>query len=150
MEKQLKPADLLLGRKTFDIFAAYRPEHDEFWPGVNDVRKYVMSNSRSKLQWNNSVFLNSVDDMKKLKTSEGSDLQVHGSGKLVQTLLQHDLVDELRLRIFPVTPGKDKRLFGEETRPASFDYTEGITTSNGVIFAKHKRAGEVKTGTIDT
>jgi dihydrofolate reductase len=148
MEKQLKPADLLLGRKTFDIFAAYWPEHGDFWPGVNDVRKYVMSNSRSKLQWNNSVFLNSVDDIKKLKNSEGSDLQVHGSGKLVQTLLQHDLVDELWLKIFPVTLGKGKRLFGEGTRPASFDYTEGMITSNGVIFANYKRAGEVKTGTI--
>ena len=148
MEQQLKPSDLLLGRKTYDIFAAYWPQHGDFWPGVNEVRKYVMSRYGSHLQWNNSVFLNSVDDLKKLKNSEGSDLQVHGSGDLAQTLLKHGLVDELWLKIFPVTLGKGKRLFGEGTQPSSFTLTESLVAPNGVIFANYKKAGPVTTGTI--
>ena len=148
MEQQLKPSDLLLGRKTYDIFAAYWPQHGDFWPGVNEVRKYVMSRYGSHLQWNNSVFLNSVDDLKKLKNSEGSDLQVHGSGDLTQTLLKHELVDELWLKIFPVTLGKGKRLFGEGTQPSSFTLTESLVAPNGVIFANYKKAGPVTTGTI--
>ena len=148
MEKQMKSADLLLGRKTFEIFAAYWPEHADFWPGINDVTKYVMSNTMDKSDWKNSVFLKSVDDIKKLKNSEGSDIQVHGSGNLTQTLLKHDLVDELWLKTFPITLGMGKRLFGEGTIPAAFALTESLVTSNGVIFANYKRAGEVKTGTI--
>mgnify|MGYP002785710427 CR=1 FL=1 len=148
MEQQLKPSELLLGRKTYDIFAAYWPQHGDFWPGVNEVRKYVMSKSGSHWQWNNSVFLNSVDELKKLKNTEGSDLQVHGSGDLVQTLLKHELVDELWLKIFPVTLGKGKRLFGEGTQPSSFTLTESLVVSNGVIFANYKKAGPVRTGTI--
>ena len=148
MEKQMKSADLLLGRKTFEIFAAYWPEHADFWPGINDVTKYVMSNTMDKSDWQNSVFLKSVDDIKKLKDSEGSDIQVHGSGNLTQTLLKHDLVDELWLKTFPVTLGVGKRLFDEGTIPAAFTLTESLVTPNGVIFANYKRAGEVKTGTI--
>jgi dihydrofolate reductase len=148
MEKQMKSADLLLGRKTFEIFAAYWPEHADFWPGINDVTKYVMSNTMDKSDWKNSVFLKSVDDIKKLKNSEGSDIQVHGSGNLTQTLLKHDLVDELWLKIFPITLGMGKRLFGEGTIAAAFTLTESLVTSNGVIFANYKRAGEVKTGTV--
>jgi dihydrofolate reductase len=148
MEKQMKSADLLLGRKTFEIFAAYWPEHADFWPGINDVTKYVMSNTMDKSDWKNSVFLKSVDDIKKLKDSEGSDIQVHGSGNLTQTLLKHDLVDELWLKTFPITLGMGKRLFGEGTIPAAFTLTESLVTSNGVIFANYKRAGEVKTGTV--
>jgi dihydrofolate reductase len=148
MEKQMKSADLLLGRKTFEIFAAYWPEHADFWPGINDVTKYVMSNTMDKSDWQNSVFLKSVDDIKKLKNSEGSDIQVHGSGNLTQTLLKHDLVDELWLKTFPITLGMGKRLFGEGTIPAAFTLTESLVTPNGVIFANYKRAGEVKTGTI--
>jgi dihydrofolate reductase len=148
MEKQMKSADLLLGRKTFEIFAAYWPEHADYWPGVNDVTKYVMSNTMDKSDWQNSVFLKSVDDIKKLKDSEGSDIQVHGSGNLTQTLLKHDLVDELWLKTFPITLGGGKRLFGEGTNPAAFTLTESLVTSNGVIFANYKRAGEVKTGTV--
>jgi dihydrofolate reductase len=153
MEKQMKPADLLLGRKTFEIFAAYWPEHADFWPGINEVTKYVMSTTMDQSDpratgWQNSVFLKSVDDIKKLKNSEGSDLQVHGSGNLVQTLLQHDLVDELWLKTFPITLGVGKRLFGEGTIPAAFTLTESLVTPNGVIFANYKRAGEVRTGTV--
>jgi dihydrofolate reductase len=148
MAKQMKSADLLLGRKTFEIFAAYWPEHADFWPGINDVTKYVMSNTMDKSDWKNSVFLKSVDDIKKLKNSEGSDIQVHGSGNLTQTLLKHDLVDELWLKTFPITLGMGKRLFGEGTSAAAFTLTESLVTSNGVIFANYKRAGEVKTGTV--
>lgn len=148
MEKQLQPADLLLGRKTFDIFAAYWPEHGDIWPGVNEVTKYAVSRTLDKSDWNNSVFLSNVDDIKKLKASEGSDLQVHGSGELAQTLFRHDLVDELWLKIFPVTLGTGKRLFGEGTIPAAFTLTESFVAPNGVIFANYKRAGEVRTGTV--
>lgn len=148
MEKQMKSADLLLGRKTFEIFASYWLEHADFWPGINDVTKYVMSNTIDKSDWQNSVFLKSVDEIKKLRNSEGSDIQVHGSGNMVQTLLQHDLVDELWLKTFPITLGTGKRLFGEGTIPAAFTLTDSLVTPNGVIFANYKRAGEVKTGTV--
>lgn len=148
MAKQMKPADLLLGRKTFDIFAAYWPDHADMWPGINDVTKYVMSKTVDTSDWQNSVFLHSVDDIKKLKNSEGSDIQVHGSGNLIQTLLKQDLVDELWLKTFPVTLGKGKRLFAEGTIPAAFTLTDHMITPNGVIFANYKRAGEVETGTV--
>ena len=148
MEKQMKSADLLLGRKTFEIFAAYWPEHADYWPGINEVAKYVMSNTMDKSDWQNSVFLKNVDEIKKLRNSEGSDIQVHGSGNLIQTLLKHDLVDELWLKTFPVTLGTGKRLFSEGTIPAAFTLTESLVTPNGVIFANYKRAGKVKTGTI--
>src|ERR1700761_9193741 len=86
MEKQMKSADLLLGRKTFEIFAGYWPEHDDAWPGINEVKKYVMSKTMKKSDWKNSVFLKSMADIKKLKKGEGSNLQVHGSSVLIQTL----------------------------------------------------------------
>ncbi len=150
MAKQMKSADLLLGRKTFDIFASYWPKHTDMWPGINDVKKYVMSNtlSENKTDWPNVVFINSVDDIKKLKESEGGDIQVHGSGVLIQTLLKNDLVDELWLKTFPITLGQGKKLFAEGTIPAAFTLTESMITPNGVIFANYKRAGEVKTGTV--
>jgi len=148
IQKHMKPADLLLGRKTFEFFASYWPEHADMWPGINDVKKYVMSSIMEKSDWKNSVFLKSVDDIKKLKNSEGSDIQVHGSDNLTQTLLKHDLVDELWLKTFPITLGVGKRLFGEGTIPAAFTFTDSFITSNGVIFANYERAGEVKTGTV--
>lgn len=148
MAKQMRSADLLLGRKTFEIFAAYWPAHADFWPGINDVTKYVMSKTMNRSDWGNSVFLKSVDDVKRLKDSEGSDIQVHGSGHLIQTLLKHDLVDELWLKTFPVTLGTGKRLFGEGTSPAAFTLTDSLVAPNGVIFANYKRAGKVRTGTI--
>ena len=148
MEKQMKSADLLLGRKTFEIFAAYWPEHADFWPGINDVTKYVMSSTMEKSDWKNSVFLKSVEDIKKLKNSEGSDIQVHGSGNLAQTLLKHDLVDELWLLIHPLMLGTGKKLFDDGTIPAAFTLVESTATPSGVIAAHYKRAGEVKTGTV--
>ncbi len=148
MEKQMKPADLLLGRKTFKIFAGYWPEHENGWQGINDVTKYVMSKTMKKSDWKNSVFLKSLADIKKLKTSEGSDIQVWGSGKLVQLLLKNDLVDELWLKIYPLTLGKGKKLFDNGTIPAAFSLIESSVTPSGVIIANYKRAGKVKTGTV--
>jgi dihydrofolate reductase len=148
MEKQMKPADLLLGRKTFEIFASYWPQHAGDWPGINDVTKYVLSETVEQSDWQNTVFIKSVDDIKELKKSEGSDLQVHGSGELVQLLLENDLVDELWLKIFPITLGEGKKLFGGGAIPAAFTLTENLVTPAGVIIANYKRAGDVKTGTV--
>jgi dihydrofolate reductase len=148
MQKQMKSADLLLGRKTFEIFASYWPRHADMWPGINEVTKYAVSKTVKTSDWKNSVFLESLEDIQKLKNSEGSDIQVHGSGNLAQTLLKHDLVDELWLKTFPITLSTGKRLFGEGTIAAAFILTESLVTPNGVIFANYKRAGEVKTGTV--
>jgi len=148
MSQQMKPADLLLGRKTFEIFEAYWPKHADMWPGINDVTKYVVSMTVGKSEWKNTVFLQSVDDVKKLKETEGSDLQVHGSGQLIQLLLENDLVDELWLKIFPITLGTGKKLFDGGAIPAAFKLAESRATSAGVIFASYKRAGKVETGTV--
>ncbi|EMM74036.1 riboflavin biosynthesis protein RibD C-terminal domain protein [Leptospira weilii str. 2006001855] len=148
MEKQMKPADYLLGRKTFEIWADYWPEHADFWSGINDGTKYVMSKTMKKSDWKNSVFLESLTDIEKLKNSEGSDIQVWGSGKLVQLLLKNDLVDELWLKIFPVTLGRGKRLFDDGAIPAAFILIESSVTPSGVIIANYKRAGKVKTDTV--
>lgn len=148
MAKWLKPTDLLLGRKTFEIFAAYWPSHVDIWPGIMDVTKYCASTTLGKSDWKNSVFLKDVDAIKKLKESGDTDLQVIGSGNLVQTLLKHDLVDELRLMTYPITLGTGKRLFDEGTIAAAFALTESLITKNGVIFAAYQRAGEVQTGTV--
>lgn len=148
MEKQLKPADLLLGRKTFEIFADYWPEHENGWPGINDATKYVMSKTMKKSDWKNSVFLKSLVDIEKLKNSKGSDIQVHGSRELIQLLIKNDLVDELWLKIHPLTLGKGKKLFENGTIPAAFTLIESSVTPSGVIIANYKRAGKVKTGTV--
>ena len=148
MVKQMESTDLLLGRKTFENFASYWPEHANFWPGINDVTKYVMSKTMKKSDWKNSVFLKSLTDIKKLKDSKGSDIQVHGSGELIQLLLKNDLVDELWLKIFPLTLGKGKKLFDNGTIPAAFTLTESLVTPTGVIFANYKRSGKVKTGSL--
>ena len=148
VEKELKPADYLLGRKTFEIWADYWPKHADFWPGINDGTKYVLSKTMKKSDWKNSVFFKSLADIKKLKNSKGSHIQVWGSGKLIQLLLKNDLVDELWLKIHPLTLGKGKKLFDGSTIPAAFTLTESIVTTSGVIIANYKRAGKVKTGTI--
>lgn len=148
MQKQMEPADLLLGRKTFEIFAPYWPEHADQWRGVNEVTKYVISNTIDRSDWENCAFLTSVADIAKLKDSEGSDLKVWGSSQLVQLLLKHGLVDELWLNIYPVILGKGKKLFHNDAIPAAFTLTESVVTPNGVIMANYKRAGEVTTGTV--
>jgi len=151
MDEQMgKPFDLLLGRKTFEIFASYWPQHVDEGPGINKATKYVASNTLTSHEWNKSVFLkgNVVDEIKKLKQQDGPDLQVHGSGSLIQTLLKHDLVDELWLKIFPVTLGSGKRLFAEGTMPAGFKVSKSQLSSTGVIIANYERAGELKTGSV--
>jgi dihydrofolate reductase len=148
MEKELKPADYLLGRKTFKIWESYWPAHADFWPGINEGTKYVLSKTVKKSNWKNSVFLKSLADIKKLKNSNGSDIQVWGSSELVQLLLKNDLVDELWLKIHPLTLGKGKKLFNGGAIPASFTLTESLVTPGGVIIANYKRAGKVRTGTV--
>lgn len=148
MQKWMRPTDLLLGRKTFDIFANYWPSHAEMWPGIMDVTKYCASTTKSESDWQNSVFLKNIDEIKKIKNSGDSDILVIGSGNLAQTLFKHDLVDELRLMIFPITLGTGNRLFGEGTIPAAFKMLGSLVAKNGVIFANYKRDGEVKTGTV--
>jgi dihydrofolate reductase len=140
--------DLLLGHKTYDIFAGYWPQHTEEWPQVNKITKYVASKTLKNPTWENTVVLKDDQELKKLKNSKGPALQVYGSGNLTQTLLKHDLVDELWLKIFPVTLGKGKRLFDSGTMPASFTLVESKISPGGVIFANFKRAGEVKTGSF--
>ena len=148
MQRVLQPSDLLLGRKTFDIWEAYWPKHADYWPGINDVTKYIMSTTRNKSNWSNSVFINSLADIKKLKESTGSDIQVWGSSELIQLLLKNDLVDELWLFMYPLTLGEGKKLFKGGPIPAAFKLIESVVTSDGVIMANYKRAGEVKTGTV--
>ena len=151
-EQMSRPFHLLLGRKTYDIWAGYWPQHEDNWPGVNSAAKYVASrNSSLKLAWNNSVLLtgNVAGEVQKLKVQDGPDLHVYGSADLIQTLLKHDLVDEFWLKIFPVTLGAGKRLFTEGTIPAAFTLTDSKISPKGVIFANYQRAGEVKTGSFE-
>lgn len=151
MEEQMgHPFDLLLGRKTFEIFASYWPHHPEEGAAINNANKYVASTTLTQHDWKNTTFLNGdvVAALKNLKQQEGPELQVHGSANFIQTLLAHDLVDEFWLKIFPVTVGAGKRLFDKGTIPAAFTLVESKTTPAGVITAKLKRAGEVKTGSF--
>ncbi len=149
-EQMGQPFDLLLGRKTFEIFASYWPHHQEEGSGINRATKFVASNTLTTHEWNKSVFLNGnvVDQIQKLKAEEGPDLQVHGSGNLIQTLLENDLVDEFWLKIFPVTLGMGKRLFDRGTISAAYTLVDSKTSSSGVMVATFKRAGEVKTGSF--
>ena len=147
MEKLMKPADLLLGRKTFQIWEAYWPQHEKAWPGINDVTKYVLSTTMKASAWKNSVFLRSLSDIKKLKNSNGSDIQVWGSSEVIQLLLKNDLVDEVWLMIHPLTLGNGKKTFGNDATPRAFTLVETVVTDTGVIFANYKRAVEVMTGT---
>lgn len=149
-QKMMKPADLLLGRKTYEIFVNYWPEHADNWEGINDVTKYVLSKSLKKSDWNNTIFLKSLADIKKLKKSKGSDLKIWGSSELVQLLLKNDLVDELWFGIYPVTLGKGKKLFANGVIPAAFTLESTVTTIGGVIFVNYKRAGKVKTTNVRT
>jgi len=153
VQNELESADYLLGRKTFEIWAGYWPEHGDFWPGINEGTKYVFSKSLKDPDpvvagWKNSVVLKNVSEIKELKSSEGSDIQVWGSGELVQLLLRNDLVDELRLKIHPLTLGNGKKLFDHGAIPAAFTLTESVVTPGGVIIASYRRAGKVTTGTV--
>lgn len=149
-EQMVMPFNLLLGRKTFEIFASYWPDHPEEWPGINEETKYVASSTMSTHSWSNTVFLKGdiAAAIQKLKQEDGADIQVHGSSNLIQTLLKHDLVDEFWLKIFPVTLGVGKRLFGDGTIPAAYSLVESKVSPNGVMIATLKRAGDVITGSF--
>ena len=150
-EQMSKPYDLLLGRKTYEIFAAHWPhQKDDFAAKLNSAKKHVVSRTLTKVTWNNSSLVKGdvPHEIKKLKEQDGPEIQVHGSGNLIQTLLKHDLVDEFRLKIYPVTLGPGKRLFAEGTIPAGLKLVHSKTTPSGVIIATYERAGEVKRGSF--
>jgi dihydrofolate reductase len=149
MDEQMKGEyDLLLGRKTYDIFAGYWPQHTEEWPQVNKITKYVVSKTLKKSTWENTIVVKDIKELKKLKNSNGPDLQVYGSSNLAQTLMEYDLVDEFWLKIFPVTLGYGKRLFDKGSMPAAYKLVESKTSPLGVIVASFERAGEVQTGSF--
>ena len=149
-EQMGKPFDLLLGRKTFEIFATYWPHQPAPNP-LHEATKYVASKTMSSHDWQKSVFLKGdvAEEVKKLKMLKGPDLQVHGSGNLIQTLIKHDLVDEFWLKIFPVTVGQGKRLFGDGAIPAAFKAQNAKTSPSGVVVVNYARTGEFKTGTFE-
>lgn len=148
-EQMGEPFDLLLGRKTFEIFAAHWPQHGPENP-INQATKYVASNTLTEHEWRDSVFLNGdvAEEIEKLKQEDGPDLQVHGSSDLIQTLLAHDLVDELWLKIYPVTLGDGKRLFAEGAIPGAYELLDCKSSPGGVIVASYRRAGELQTGSF--
>jgi dihydrofolate reductase len=154
MQKELlQPSDYLLGRKTFTLWAAYWPAHGDFWPGINKGAKYVFSKKMKRSDplvtgWKNSAVIRTVADIKKLKASKGPGIQVWGSSKLIHLLLKNDLVDELRLKIHPLTLGKGKKLFQDGAVPAAFTLVNSTVTSKGVVIVHYKRSGKVKTGII--
>ncbi len=152
MDAQMaEPFDLLLGRKTYEIFANYWPKSKEQGADkLNAAKKYVVSTTLTKLDWNNSTLISGdiVGEIKKLKKQDGPEIQVYGSSNLIQTLLESDLIDEFRLKIFPVTIGTGKRLFGEGTKPASFKLVESKTSTTGVVVVTYVRDGEIKTGSF--
>ncbi|WP_426483179.1 dihydrofolate reductase family protein [Chryseobacterium sp. R2ACT005] len=149
MQEEMKQTDYLLGRKTFDIFSSYWPQHAEFWPGINEGNKYVLSQTIENSDWKNTFFLKNLDDIRKLKQSEGADIQIWGSSELIHLLLKNDLVDELRLKIYPLILGEGKKLFDDNSVPAAFALTESHVTSKGVIIANYKRSGEIVTGNVE-
>lgn len=147
-KKLMQPSDLLLGRMTFEIWENYWPLHAAEWPGINQVTKYVFSNTRKQSDWSNCRFIENLEDIEALKNSKGSDIKVWGSSELIQLLLQNDLVDAFWLMIYPITLGEGKRLFNGGAIPAAFTLVENFTTSKGVIISHYKRAGDVETGNV--
>lgn len=143
------PFDLLLGRKTFDIWAAYWPHHAENWPASQTATKYVASNTLTASHWQPSVFLNGdvAGKVAQLKQTPGPDLHTWGSSNLLQTLIQHDLVDQYWLMVYPVTLGTGKRLFAQGTLPAAFKVTESHVATDGTLIVSYERAGAITVGT---
>ncbi len=151
MNRQMNlPFDLLLGRKTFEIFASHWPHHADEWPGVNPATKYVASNTMTSSEWQPTVFLSGdiAEKVSQLKQQPGPDLHVYGSANLLQTLMKHDLVDAFWLKIYPLTLGSGKRLFTDGTIPAAFKVTESQVSPSGIILVNYERAGAVTTGTV--
>ncbi len=152
MGKQMKEtAGLLLGRKTYDIFSGFWPQHTteaEGWPQINRIPKYVVSKNLKNPTWENTVVIHNIEELQELKNSNGPDIQVYGSANLLQTLMKYDLVDELWLKIFPITLGTGKRLFEKGTIPAAFKLYKSKVTPSGTFFGYYKRTGDVKTEDI--
>lgn len=156
--EELRPADYLLGRKTYEIWAGYWPQHGEFWPHINSGTKYVLSrklkqNDSLIKDWQHSVVIRNADDIKRLKEQETSEtikpeIHVWGSSELIHLLLENDLVDELHLKIHPLILGKGKKLFIDASVPTAYKLMKSITTPSGVIIAQYNREGEVKTGNV--
>lgn len=147
-ERLAKPVDLLLGRKTFEVWENYWPTHSDFWPNVMNATKYVASNTRDSSDWRPSVFLSGdlADRVRELKRTDGPEIHAFGSANMLQTLFKADLVDALELMIIPVTLGTGKRLFQDGTIPAAFKMTSSQVAPKGIICATYERDGDVKTG----
>jgi dihydrofolate reductase len=150
-ESMSKPFDLVLGRKTYEIFAAHWPHSDD--PGaeiLNNATKHVASTTRTELEWQNSKLIEGEvpDGVGALKQQDGPELQVHGSANLIQTLLEHGLIDEFRLWIFPLVLGKGKRLFDGGTLPAGLELASSQVSSTGVIMATYRSGAEIKYGSF--
>ncbi len=153
MSGVLAPADLLLGRRTFEIFESYWPDHADNWPGVLDVTKYVVSTTLDESRvngsrWPNCRLLRSVDDVEAVKRTDGSPLKMWGSSVLVQSLMERGLVDELVLMTYPIVLGVGKKLFAEGAEAAAYTLTDGVVTPSGVLLARYEKSGEVQTGTV--
>jgi dihydrofolate reductase len=151
-EAMSAPFDLVLGRKTYDIFAAYWPhasEEDGAKP-LNDATKYVASRSHPTLSWDRSVLIegDAAEGVAALKEDDGPELQVHGSGDLIQTLMHHGLVDQYRLWVFPVVLGSGKRLFSDGTVPAGLKLVDSTVSTTGVVIGRYEPAGGLVTGTF--
>jgi len=146
------PFDLLLGRKTYEIFAAYWPHatDEQGAAPLNNATKYVVSTTLASADWPPSVLIGQdvVEQITHLKQQDGPDLQVHGSSRLLQTLIAHDLVDEYRLWIFPLLLGRGKRLFGDGVIPAGLRLIDTKTSTTGVVIATYERAGGINHGTF--
>jgi len=156
-EAMAQPFDLLLGRRTYEIFAAHWPfvknDHPEKSAAdkLNGARKYVVSKTLAKADWENSRLIkhDAMKEIAMLKEQNGPEIQVHGSSDLIQSLLRDDLVDEFRVWIFPLTVGAGKRLFGKGTVPAGFKLLDSKTSTTGVIIATYARGGNIKTGSFE-
>jgi dihydrofolate reductase len=151
-EAMSAPFDLVLGRKTYDIFAAYWPHAPEEAGAkpLNDATKYVASRSRPTLEWSTSVLIegDAAESIAALKKEDGPELQVHGSGNLIQTLLRHNLVDQYRLWVFPLVIGSGKRLFSEGTIPSGLRLVDSKVSTTGVVIGTYEPAGEIVTGSF--
>ncbi len=151
-EAMSRPFDLLLGRKTYDIFAAYWPNAPEEAGGkpLNDATKYVASRGHPVLEWEDSILLegDAAEAVVELKRADGPELQVHGSGDLIQTLMRHSLVDEYRLWVFPLVIGSGKRLFSTGAVPSALKLVDSTVSSTGVLICTYEPAGEIPTGSF--
>lgn len=149
LQRQMhQPFDLLLGRRTFEIWEPYWPRNGDHWPEVNLATKYVVSGTRRSSTWKPCEFLDGdiAGHVARIKGLDGPEVHVWGSGQLVRTLLEHDLVDAIWLMIYPITLGAGKRLFSESATPRSFTVTESDATTTGVLVVRYERPGPVATG----